>query len=140
MQPPPRPVGHSVPSATPPGCRVLVVDHGDTAENLALLLSLWGHSIRVTPDGPGALRLAREYRPDVVFVDLGLPGLGGYAVARRLRREPGLDLTLLVALAGTDQQPHRSYAAGFDVHLTRPVESEMLRKMLADGTAAAREG
>jgi CheY-like chemotaxis protein len=109
---------------------VLVVDdNGDAADSLALLVNLWGHRVRVCYDGPGALQLAREYQPDVVFLDLGLPGLSGYEVARRLRNEPAL----LVALTGNDpeQDGGRCQEAGFDLHLTKPVDVGVLQELLA---------
>jgi len=111
---------------------VLVVDdNADAAESLALLLSLWGHQARVAYDGPAALRLAREHRPDVVFLDLNLPGLSGYAVARRLRQEPGLAETLLVAVTGFgEEEDGRSHEAGIDLHLTKPVDIDVLRRLL----------
>jgi CheY-like chemotaxis protein len=122
----------------PPSTRVLVVDdNADAAESLALLLSVWGHEARVAYDGPGALRLAREERPAVVLLDLGLPGLSGYAVAQRLRQEPGLGQTLLVAVTGSAADGG-SHEAGLDLHLTKPVDLDVLRRLLARRHAPTR--
>jgi CheY-like chemotaxis protein len=112
---------------------VLVVDGlPDAAESLALLLALWGYEFRVAYDGPRALQVAKDYRPDVIFLDLALPGLSGFAVARRLRQDPAFETTLLVALTGYDADPALSSEAGLDLHLTKPVEPEVLRQLLAD--------
>ena len=130
----PRPWASEPPAST----RVLVVDdNADVAESLALLLGLWGHEARVAYDGPAALRLAREHRPDVVLLDLGLPGLSGHAVAQRLRQEPDLARTLLVAVTGSEQDGH-SQEAGLDLHLTKPVDLDVLRQLLSGRHASTR--
>jgi CheY-like chemotaxis protein len=122
----------------PPATRVLVVDdNADVAESLAVLLGLWGHEARVAHDGPAALRLAREHRPDVVLLDLGLPGLSGHAVAQRLRQQPDLASTLLVAVTGSEPDG-RSQEAGLDMHLTKPVDLDELRRLLAGWHASKR--
>jgi len=116
--------------------RILVVDDNrDLAESLALVLRLWGHDARVAHDGRTALDVARDYTPDVVFLDLGLPCLDGYEVARRLRLRPEMRRTLLVAVTGYGQEDdrRRSREAGFDLHLTKPVDPIDLRPLLADG-------
>ncbi len=79
--------------AVPPsGRRLLVVDDNrDAAESLAMLLRLQGHEVRVANDGPSALELAKAYQPVMVFLDIGMPGMDGYEVARRLRQQPGLE-------------------------------------------------
>src|SRR5206468_3094891 len=91
---PPRPAGAAraaEASGALAGCRVLVVDdNADAAESLALLLGIGGHEARTAGDGPAALEAARVFRPGVVLLDIGLPGMSGHEVARRLRREPGL--------------------------------------------------
>jgi two-component system CheB/CheR fusion protein len=114
--------------------RVLVVDDNvDAAESLALLVRLWGHEARVAHNGPEALRTAEEYHPEVVVLDIGLPGLNGYEVARRLRQQPGLEKTVLAAVTGYGQEEdrRRSTAAGFDHHLTKPVDPEALQAVVA---------
>jgi CheY-like chemotaxis protein len=114
--------------------RVLLVDDNvDAAESLAMLLRLWGHEVVVAPDGPAALRAAGAQPPRVVLLDIGLPGMDGYEVARRLRHQPGLGQTILVALTGWGQEEdrRRSQEAGFDHHLVKPVELSDLRELLA---------
>jgi signal transduction histidine kinase/CheY-like chemotaxis protein len=120
----------------PPSRRVLLVDDNlDAAEVLAALLRLRGHEVRVAPDGTTALALVRDYVPEVVLLDLGLPGMDGHEVGRRLRRQPGLDAALIVALtgAGTEDDRRRSREAGFDHHLVKPVDPEDLDQLLGAG-------
>ena len=115
-------------------CKVLVVeDNRDSAYSLADLLELWGHEVRVSLDGTGALHTAWDWRPDVVLLDIGLPGLSGFEVARRMRAEPALAGSVLVALTGYGQDDARLSAqeAGFDQHLTKPVDLEELRAFIA---------
>jgi CheY-like chemotaxis protein len=114
--------------------RVLVVeDNADAAESLALLVRLWGHEVRVARDGPSALELARSFRPEVVLCDLGLPGMDGYEVRRRLRQEAGPGGLTLVAVTGYghDEDRRRSKEAGFGLHLVKPVDSTALKELLA---------
>jgi CheY-like chemotaxis protein len=113
------------------GClRVLLVDDNvDGANSLATLVRLAGHETRVAHDGPGALETAAAFGPQVVILDIGLPGLSGYEVARRLRADPRLGGMSLVAVTGygRDEDREQSRQAGFDHHLTKPVEfSELL--------------
>jgi signal transduction histidine kinase len=113
--------------------KVLVVDDNkDAAETLALLLRLRGHDVRVAGDGPAALALAADYLPDVVLLDLGLPGMDGHEVGRRLRRQPGLDKVRVVALTGSGSEEDRSLSlqAGFDDHVVKPVDPEDLDRLL----------
>ena len=114
--------------------RVLLVDDNvDAAESLAMLLRLWGHEVAVAHDGPGALRAAEAQRPEVALLDIGLPGMDGYELARRLRPLPGLGRAVLVALTGWGQEDdrRRSQEAGFDHHLVKPVELSALQELLA---------
>ena len=113
--------------------RVLVVDDNlDAAEGLAMLLTLKGHQVSTAYDGQGALDRARELQPDVVLLDIGLPRLDGFEVARRLREEHPRRRMLLVALTGYGQERDRLRAreAGFDHHLLKPVRLEMLEQLL----------
>jgi PAS domain S-box-containing protein len=113
--------------------RVLVVeDDHDSAQSLAMLLQLWGHRVEIALDGPRALDSARSFEPEIVLLDIGIPGLDGYEVAERLRSEHGADLKL-VALTGYGREDDRKRAhdAGFDWHLTKPLEPPRLREMLA---------
>jgi signal transduction histidine kinase/CheY-like chemotaxis protein len=121
-----------------PARDVLVVeDNDDARETLAMMLELGGHAVRQAVDGTEALALARERRPDLALVDIGLPLLDGYEVARRLRAEHGRGL-FLVALTGYGQPEDRDRTAdaGFDVHLTKPAEfarvEALLRTLRAD--------
>jgi CheY-like chemotaxis protein len=117
----------------PGGRRVLVVeDNRDIAESLALLLTHSGHEVRTVHDGRSALDAAREFRPHVVLLDIGLPELDGYEVARRLRQFPELVGARLVALTGYGQPAERRRAmeAGFDVHLVKPVDLLALKELL----------
>jgi PAS domain S-box-containing protein len=118
--------------------KVLVVDDNlDAAATLAEVLGLLGHAVRVAHDGPGALQLAREMRPDAVFLDIGLPGMDGYQVARTLRAELAAAScgapVLLVALTGYGQPEDRIKAreAGFDHHMIKPTPIEEVVRLLA---------
>jgi signal transduction histidine kinase/CheY-like chemotaxis protein len=117
--------------------RILVIeDNEDARSALLAALVLHGHEVAGAADGPEALALAAEHRPDVALVDIGLPGLDGYALARRLRALPGGDALVLVALTGYGQAEsrRRAFEAGFDEYLTKPVSAERL----VDAIAAAR--
>jgi len=117
--------------------RILVVDDNvDAARTLGELLELWGHQVRVVHDGPTAIETARSYRPEVVLLDIGLPKMDGYEVARRLRQLPGLSGMVLVALTGYGQEEdqNRAREAGFDYHFTKPVDLADLRKLLVHGS------
>ncbi|HEY6066575.1 MAG TPA: MASE1 domain-containing protein [Thermoanaerobaculia bacterium] len=109
--------------------RVLVVDdNSDAREALRFLLEDEGHHVRTAADGPDALAEALAFRPDVVFLDIGLPGMDGYEVARRLRTQPGSESARIVAVSGYGQAEdrERSRAAGFDDHLLKPVPPNRL--------------
>jgi PAS domain S-box-containing protein len=125
----------AAPDDRPPRRPILVVDdNADAANSLARLLSrLYGQEVRVAHDGPSALEIAREFRPEVVLLDIGMPGMDGYEVARRLRERAEFGGTLLVALTGWGQDSDRrkSQEAGFDRHLIKPVAPEALRELLA---------
>ncbi len=117
------------------GHRLLVVDDNrDAADSLAMLLRLQGHEVRVAHDGPAALEMVKGYCPALVFLDIGMPGMDGYEVARRLRQQPGLENVRLAALTGWGQQEdrRRTAEAGFDHHLVKPVEPKALDGLLAD--------
>jgi CheY-like chemotaxis protein/two-component sensor histidine kinase len=123
-----------------PSRRVLVVDdNADTAESLALLLRVKGHEVRTAHDGATALQDAGAFQPEVVLLDLGLPRMDGYEVARRLRAQVGLRKALLVALTGYGQEEDRRRAeeAGFDAHLTKPADPTALQRLLAGAEANA---
>ena len=104
------------------GARILLVeDHPDAAESLALLLELLGHRVRVFSEGAAALAAASTDPPDLMVVDIGLPGIDGYEIARRVRRDPSLRHAVLIALTGYGGEDDRreSKAAGFD-HIRSP--------------------
>ena len=115
-------------------CRVLVVDDNvDAAQVMAELLELCGHEVGVAFDGPSGLQAAIDQRPDVMLLDIGLPGLTGIEVAKRVRRQPALEHVVLVAMTGYGQESDRkrSRDAGFDHHLTKPTDFAELEKILA---------
>ncbi len=114
--------------------RVLVVDdYPDTRAALRILLRLWGHDSREAADGPCALRTARDFRPDVALLDLGLPGdIDGCEVARRLRSDEALRGVLLIAITGFGREAdvERCREAGFNDHLLKPFDPEQLKSLL----------
>ena len=117
------------------GHRLLVVDDNqDAANSLAMLLRLQGHEVRVAFSGPAALEITKAYSPDVVFLDIGMPGMDGYETARRLRQQPGLEKVVLAALTGWGQQEdrRRTAEAGFGHHLVKPPEPKALESVLAE--------
>lgn len=123
---------HHSPLATP--LRILVVDDNvDTVLSFSMLLRASGHDVQTAHDGLKAVQAAIEYRPDIVLLDIGLPGLNGYEVAKQLRAHPDLKHVVLVALTGYGQDSDRqtSSAAGFTHHLVKPARFEELQKILA---------
>jgi signal transduction histidine kinase/ActR/RegA family two-component response regulator len=123
---------------------LLVEDNADAAESLVMLLELLGHRVRVVNDGQTALDVARANVPDVMLVDIGLPGMDGYEVARQVRQDPKLRHALLVALTGygRDEDRQRALAAGFDAHLVKPVNADVLQGLVAklsEGSAPAKD-
>ena len=115
--------------------RVLVVDDNmDAANSLRLLLHSLGHETRIANDGAAALAIADEFRPNVVLLDIGMPGMNGYEVARRLRsRKEGRVKIVAITGWGTEADRARSTDAGFDVHLVKPVDESDLRQILVNG-------
>jgi PAS domain S-box-containing protein len=117
----------------PPGRRILVVDDNkDSADSLALLLTLVGNQVRTAQDGETALKVAAECLPEVILLDIGLPGLDGYQVARRLRAQSEFGGTVLVAMTGygTEGDRRRSEESGFYAHMVKPVEFSALQELL----------
>jgi CheY-like chemotaxis protein len=118
--------------------RILVVDdNADSGETMALVLRLSGHDVRTADSGPAALESAREFVPEVVLMDIGMPGMDGYTAARHLRTQMVEHQPLLIALTGYTQDDHmmRAREAGFDHHLAKPVEIDALTKLLANRKA-----
>jgi two-component system CheB/CheR fusion protein len=134
------PLPHSEGDALPPltkSFRMLVIDDNtDAAESLALLLRNGGQEVMTAHDGRSGLEAARSHHPEVVILDIGLPGMDGYEVAHNLRRESGLEGLLLVALSGYGQVEDRRRAAeaGFDHHLTKPIAPRVLFELLANNS------
>ncbi|MGJ7914779.1 ATP-binding protein [Massilia sp. LXY-6] len=112
---------------------LLADDNADAVEMLRALLEIEGHRVDVAGDGLAALEAAAAFLPDVAFLDIGMPGLNGYEVARRLRATPALAHARLVAVTGwgTQEDRARSEAAGFDAHLTKPVDLDVLKAIIA---------
>jgi len=123
---------------------ILVVDDNrDCADCLALVLRTHGHNADIAYNGLAALEAARAGRPEVVLLDLAMPGLAGDELARQLRREPGMASVLLVCLSGhgSDEDRRRTQEAGFDHHLIKPVEAEEILAVLPTaGNGAAPVG
>jgi signal transduction histidine kinase/CheY-like chemotaxis protein len=114
--------------------RILVVeDNRDTAESLRMLLELFGHEVTVAHSGPAGVQAARQSTPDVVLCDIGLPGMDGYGVVGELRRNPSTARTRVIALTGygSAQDRLRSQEAGFDAHLVKPVQPQVLQDLFA---------
>jgi len=118
----------------PSGLRLLVVDDNeDAAVSLAMLLRLQGHEVCVAHDGPSSLEMAVAYAPDLVFLDIGMPGMDGYEVARRIRAEPSLKHVVLTAVTGWGQSEdrRRTSEAGFDHHIVKPPEPRAIEQLIA---------
>jgi CheY-like chemotaxis protein len=113
----------------------MVDDNEDAAKSLAKVLRrLHGQEVRVAHDGPEALALAEEFRPDVILLDIGLPVMSGYEVARSIRARPwGLDVVIIALTGwGQDEDRRRSREAGFNHHLVKPVDPCQLEQILAE--------
>jgi len=127
--------GEGKPRPRPAGKRILVVeDNRDSADSLRLLLELSGHEVAVAYSGHDGVQAAEQYQPEVVLCDIGLPGLDGYGVARKLRDNPTTATARLIAVTayGHDEDRRRSHEAGFDLHVVKPVEPAALGKLLAE--------
>ena len=130
-----------VESLPQPGRRVLIVDDDrDVADGLRAALEIHTHQVAVAHNGPEALAAARLFKPDVVFCDIGLPGMNGYEVARAFRADGAFRSTLLVALSGYAQSEDlaRASAAGFDQHLAKPPNIEKIKRICAGAPEATR--
>jgi CheY-like chemotaxis protein len=117
--------------------RILIVDdNSDAAESLAALLEILGHEATIVHDGPAAIAAATDHPPDLVLLDLGLPGMDGVEVARRMRQMPELRSTRLVACtgygSGNDSDAATIYDAGFEQRLVKPVTVADLQRILAN--------
>jgi CheY-like chemotaxis protein len=116
-----------------PRRRVLIVeDNPDTAEMMDLLLKEWGQETRIATDGIAALEIAKEFRPEIVLLDIGLPRLHGYEVARRMRQQSWASSAYVVAITGWGLEADRQgEAAGIDRRMLKPVDPAILRDVLA---------
>jgi len=112
---------------------VVVEDNPDIRESLSMLLNLWGHEVALASDGPSGVERVLEERPDVALIDVGLPGMNGYEVARAIRKGIPTGGIRLIAVTGYGQPSDRESAmqAGFDMHLLKPIEPKMLESLLA---------
>jgi CheY-like chemotaxis protein len=125
--------GETLPRKADKLLRILVVeDNRDSADSLRLLLELSGHEVAVAYTGHDGVRAAEQCQPDVVLCDIGLPGLDGYGVARRLRDNPTTAKARLIAVTayGQDEDRRRSHEAGFEQHLVKPVDPDALQRVL----------
>jgi CheY-like chemotaxis protein/anti-sigma regulatory factor (Ser/Thr protein kinase) len=124
---------HSAP-ATCPACNILVVDDNtDAANSLAKLLQMHGHEVQVAYDGPSGIEAAKSFLPDLILLDIGLPGMDGFEVAKHLRQEPGLKEVPLIAVSGygREEDRQRSRQVGFNHHLVKPVDPQALPALFA---------
>ena len=117
----------------PHSYRILVIDdNAACAKTMMWTMEMLGHTAQIALDGPSALTLAKTFRPDVVLLDIGLPGMNGYEICRALRTDTALQNTVFVAQTGWGQKEHheRSKEAGFDYHLVKPVDLNALKNIL----------
>jgi CheY-like chemotaxis protein len=122
------------PPTRPPARRILVVDDNvDTAIGMARLLRLEGHEVEIAHDGPAGLELAQSYLPQILILDIGLPGLNGYEVASTLREDERFHDSLFIAASGYGQEHdrERSRQAGFDHHSAKPIDLDALLELIA---------
>jgi PAS domain S-box-containing protein len=131
--------GHQTPPKSThvqgPARRILVVDDNvDAAELTATLLSMWGHEVRTLHDGPSVLTATESFQPELILLDIGLPGMSGYDVARELRQRPACKGIVLAAMTGygQDKDRNKSQEAGFDYHLTKPIDPNLLEAFVAE--------
>ena len=111
----------------------MVDDNKDSADSLAMVLRRKANEIRTAYDGLEAVQATEDFRPELVLLDIGLPKLNGYEVARRIRQQPWGQEVIIVALTGwgQDEDRRRSHEAGFDLHIVKPVETAALESLLA---------
>jgi CheY-like chemotaxis protein len=111
----------------------VVDDNVDAAVSVQKILALWGHKVEMAFNGPDAIERARTFRPQLILLDIGMPGMSGYEVARHLRAEPDLQGIIITALTGYGQPEDRSRSlqAGFNYHLTKPPDPRALAELLA---------
>jgi CheY-like chemotaxis protein len=120
---------------------LIVDDNRDSADSLSMMLKIRGNATRTAYDGEAAVTTAREYRPDVILLDIGLPKLNGYEACRRIRQQPGGKSPIIIAQTGwgQDEDRQRTLESGFDYHLVKPVDPQALMELLAE-LSNAKEG
>jgi signal transduction histidine kinase len=141
QDPAPSEASNPAPRAQTTPLRILVVDDlAASADTLTTLLELEGFEVKAANEGMAALQIAKDFRPDVVLLDIGLPGMNGFEVAHRMRGQPESSDALLIALTGYGEAESRSRSvqAGFDFHMVKPADVELLLSMLANPQSARR--
>ena len=118
---------------------LVVDDKRDAAETLALLIRVSGHEVQLAFDGAEAVDIIENWIPDIAFIDIGLPRMNGYDVARRIRQQSRLNSVVLIAHSGYGQETDRQRAreAGFDDHLVKPADNEADRRALSSSRPAS---
>ena len=126
------------PMTVPEKRRILVVDDNhDSADSLAALLSLGGHETHTANDGEHAISEAAKLRPDVILLDIGMPGMDGYQTCRKIRSALGQEVVIVAVTGwGQEQDKDEAYRAGFNAHLTKPADPAALEHLLAADTGA----
>jgi len=113
--------------------RILVVDDNENCAKVMMwTLEMMGHTLQMALDGPTAIGLAKSFHPEIVILDIGIPGMNGYEICQTMRMEPVLINTTFIALTGWGEKEHmkRSKEAGFDYHLVKPLDMEALKNIL----------
>jgi len=113
--------------------RILVVDDNEACAITTMwTMEMLGHTVQMALDGPTAIELAKSFHPDIVLLDIGLPGMNGYEICQAMRKEPVLQNTIFIAQTGWGKKEHRerSKEAGFNYHLVKPVDIEVLKNVL----------
>jgi DNA-binding response OmpR family regulator len=116
---------------------MIVEDQRDAAEMLAMVLTAQSHQVHIAPDGHAALQAVGQFRPDIMLIDIGLPGMSGYDLAERIRADRSFEQVLLVALTGYggDDDRARALNCGFDRHVVKPIDDRALDELLRDAPA-----
>jgi CheY-like chemotaxis protein len=112
---------------------LIVDDNIDAAQTLSSLLEIAGHQTMVAHDGYQGLQITEQFNPEVIFLDIGMPGMNGYEVARAVRKTPGMETVIIIALTGwgAEQDRELSKEAGFDAHLTKPASLASVNLLLS---------
>jgi CheY-like chemotaxis protein len=124
------------------GRKILVADDDqDSAESLAMLFQMMGHDVRCALSGLEAINLAADFRPDLIVLDIGMPGLDGYEVCRRIRQQPWAHTVVIAALTGwtREEDRDRSHQAGFNHYLVKPVDPQALTDLVARISGSAQD-